>query len=72
MYYPDNGQRNYKPQTKHAERMILPSSSQKHSRTYRWICGSWETDRRKVGFRHLLSFFFLSFFLLSSSHTKLL
>jgi len=31
MYHPDNGQRNYKPQTKHAERMILPGSSQKYS-----------------------------------------
>jgi len=61
MYHPDNGQRSYKPQTKHAERMILPSSSQKHSWTYLWVHGSWETDR----FCHL-SF---SFFLLS--HTKL-
>jgi len=34
MYHPDNGQRSYKPQAKHAERMILPSSSQKHLRTY--------------------------------------
>ena len=25
-----NGQRNYSPQTKHAERMILPNSSQKY------------------------------------------
>ena len=29
MYHPDNGQRSYKTQTKHTERMILPSSSQK-------------------------------------------
>ena len=28
MYYLDNVQRSYKPQTKHTERMILPSSSQ--------------------------------------------
>ena len=28
MYHLDNGQRSYKPQTKHAKRMILPSSSQ--------------------------------------------
>ena len=34
MYHPDNGQRSYKPQTKHAERMILPGSSQKYSRMY--------------------------------------
>jgi len=34
MYHPDNGQRSYKPQTKHSERMILPGSSQKCSRTY--------------------------------------
>jgi len=27
MYYLDNVQRSYKPQTKHTERMILPSSS---------------------------------------------
>ena len=33
MYYPYNGQRSYKPQTKHADRMILPSSSQKHLQT---------------------------------------
>jgi len=31
MYHPDNG---YQPQTKHAERMILPGSSQK----YLWTC----------------------------------
>ena len=30
MYYLDNGQRSYKLQTKHAERMILPSSSRKY------------------------------------------
>jgi len=30
MYHPDNGQGSYKPQNKHAERIILPSSSQKH------------------------------------------
>jgi len=47
MYHPDNSQRIYKPQTKHAERMILPSSSHKQSRTYLWVHGSWETDRRK-------------------------
>jgi len=36
MYYPayDNGQRSYKPQSKHAERMILPGSSQKYSQMY--------------------------------------
>ena len=28
MYHMDNGQRSYKPQAKHAERMILPGSSQ--------------------------------------------
>ena len=47
MYHPNNGQRSYKPQTKHAERMILPRSLQKYSRTYLWVRGSWETDRRK-------------------------
>ena len=30
IYHLDNGQRNYKPEIKHAERMILPSSSQKY------------------------------------------
>jgi len=47
MHHPNNGQRSYKLQTKHAERMILPSSSQKYSRTYLWVRGSWKTDRRK-------------------------
>jgi len=28
MYLPDNVQRSYKPQTRHAGRMVLPSSSQ--------------------------------------------
>ena len=60
MYHPDSCQRSYKPQTKHAERMILPSSSPKHSWTYRWVRGSWETDRRKS--RIWSSSFFLSFF----------
>ena len=32
MYHLDNGQRSYNSQTKLAERMILPSSSQKFSR----------------------------------------
>ena len=45
--------------------MILPSSSQKHSQTYRWVRGSWETDRWKSRISS-------SFFFLSSSHTKLL
>jgi len=30
MYYLDNSQ-SYKPQTKHAETMVLPNSSQKYS-----------------------------------------
>jgi len=34
MYHSDNGQRSYKPQTKHAERMILPGNSQKYLQTY--------------------------------------
>jgi len=34
MYHLDNSQRSYKSQTKYAERMILPSSSQKYSRKY--------------------------------------
>jgi len=63
MYHLNNGQSSYKP--KHAERMILPSSSQKHSWTYRWVCGSWETDRWRS--RISSSFFFPSFFLLSQT-----
>ena len=51
------------PKPKHAERKILPSSSQKYSRMYLWICGSWETNCRKSRISS-------SFFLLS--HTKLL
>jgi len=47
MYRPDNGLRSYKPRTKHAERMMLPGSSQKYSRTYLWVRERWETDRRK-------------------------
>jgi len=70
MYHPDNGQSSYKPQTKHAQRMILPSSSQKHSRTYRWVRGSCERDRRKSRISSSSFFFLSSFFLLS--HTKLL
>jgi len=34
LYHPNNGQRSYNPQTKHAERMILLSSSQIYLRTY--------------------------------------
>ena len=34
LYHPNNGQRSYRPQTKHAERMTLPSSTQIYSRTY--------------------------------------
>jgi len=58
MYHPNNGQRSYNPQTKHAERMILPSCSQKYLRMYLWVHGSRETDRWK-GRHFLLSFFFL-------------
>jgi len=38
MYYPGNGQRSYKPQTKHAERMLLPRCLQKyiHERTFEY------------------------------------
>ena len=48
-----------RPKTKHAERMILPSSSQKYTWTYLWVRGV-EKHRRKVWFRRHLS------------HTKLL
>ena len=67
LYHLNNVQRSYKPQTKHAERMILLSSSQIYSQTYLWVRGSWETDRRNSWISS--SSFFL---LLSSSHTKLL
>jgi len=60
LYYQDNGQRSYKPQIKHAERMILPSSSQKNSRTYLWVRGSWETDRKRSWISSSSFFFFLS------------
>ena len=56
----------YKPQTKRAERMMLPSSSQKHLRTYLEYAGAEKQTTEKVGFRHLSLFFLLS------SHTKLL
>ena len=63
MYHPDNGQRSYKPQTKRAERMIQPSSSQIYSRTYLWVTRSREQTTEKVEYRHLSSFFLLlSFF----------
>jgi len=41
--------------------MILPSSSQKHSRTYCWVRGSCETDCWKSRISSS-SFFFLSSF----------
>jgi len=44
MYHSDNGQRSYKPQTKHAERTILPRSSQKYLRTYLCVRGSRKTE----------------------------
>ena len=66
------GSWSYKPQTidiyaqtKHAERMILLSSSQIYSRTYLEYAGAEKQTAEKVGFRHLLSFFLFS-------HTKLL
>jgi len=58
MCHPDNGQRSYKSQTKHAERMILPGSSQKHLRTYLWLCGAEKQTAEKVGFRLSSSFLY--------------
>ena len=66
MYHPDNGQTSYKPQTKHAERMILPGSSQKYLRMYLIYTGAEKQTAKRFGFRHLLSFF------LVLSHIKLL
>ena len=58
MHHPDNGQRSYKPhETKHAERMILPGSSQStRERTFEYA-GTEEQTVEKVGFRHLSSSF---------------
>jgi len=53
------------PKTKHADRMILPSSSQKYSWMYLRVCRSWETN-------HYKSPISSSFFFLLLSHTKLL
>ena len=40
--------------------MILPSRSQKHSQTYRFeYAGAEKQATEKIGFHHLLSFFFL-------------
>ena len=64
MYHPDNG---YKLQTKHAERMILPSSSQKYSQTYPWIWGSWEKDHWKSRILSSFSYKTLGY---HSLHTK--
>ena len=57
MYHPDNGQKSYKPQTKHAERMILPSSLQNTREHTVEYAGAEKQTAEKVGFRHL-SFFF--------------
>jgi len=40
------------PQTKHADKMILPSSSWKHLQLYFGVHGSWETSHQ---FFHLSS-----------------
>jgi len=68
MYYQDNGQRSYKPQTKHADRLILPSSSQKYLRTYCTLeyAGAEKRTTKKVRFRQLLSSLFLFFFLIQT------
>ena len=58
--WPKMLQRCYKSQTKHADRMILPSSSQKYLQRYLWVPESRETDCRK-------SRIFVIFFLSSSS-----
>jgi len=59
MYYLDDGQRSYKLHTKHADRMILPNSSQKTLSAQEWRN------------RQLKKSDFVIFFLLLS-HTKLL
>jgi len=58
MYHPDNGPRSYKPQTKHAERMILPSSSQNTRERTVEYAGAEKQTPEKVGFRRLSSFYF--------------
>ena len=70
MYHPNNGPKSYNPQTKHAERMILPSSSQLYSQTYLWVLGSWETDRRKSRISSSSFFFLLSSSSSSSSGNR--
>ena len=60
MYHLDNG---HKPQTKRAERMILPSSSQKYSQHTFEYEGAEKQTAKKFGF-HSSSLFL--------SHTKLL
>jgi len=59
MYHPDNGPRSYKPQTKHAERMIyyLAVHKNTHEHTVEYA-GAEKPTAEKVGFRHLSSFFF--------------
>jgi len=49
MYHPDNGQRSYKPQTKHTERMILPRSSQNtHDCTFEYVGAEKQTAEKSV------------------------
>ena len=66
MLHLDNGQIIYNPKTKKAEKMILPSSSQKYSRTNLWVHGSLERNGQKC------RIWSSSFFFLLLSHTKLL
>jgi len=51
----NNGQRSYQPQTKHAEGMILPSSSQKYLRSTFEYAGAEKQTTKEVGFHHHLS-----------------
>ena len=58
MYHPDNGQRSYKPETKHAESLVVHKNTREHTVEY---AGAEKQTDEKVRFRHLLL-----------SHTKLL
>ena len=65
MYHPDNCRRSYKPQTKHAERMLLPTSSQKNTRER-------TLSTRELRNRPPKKLDFIVIFFLLLSHTKLL
>jgi len=58
MYYPDNGQRSYQPQIKHADRMILTSS---HKNSCKCTLEHVEVEKQIAGKVRFVTFFFLFF-----------